>query len=131
MLAEYCNTKFDDHIDTLCVTLKDKLDVMIEALEENFGTAAEFVPTKGGIFQWVTLPDNVDTMKLARAAAAEGIAINPGPEWASDAAPARSKFRLCFGSPTPGEIRDGVKALAEVCHREFGVPLRGANVERG
>lgn len=131
MLAEYCNTKFDEHIDTLCVTLKGKRDVMIEALEENFGTAAEFVPTKGGIFQWITLPDTVDTMKLAEAAAAEGIAINPGPEWASDAEPARNKFRLCFGSPTPAEIRGGVKKLAEVCHREFGVPVRGANIDRG
>ncbi|MDG2286426.1 MAG: PLP-dependent aminotransferase family protein [Alphaproteobacteria bacterium] len=130
MLAEYCATKFDNHIDTLCVTLKGKLDVMIEALEENFGTTAEFVPTKGGIFQWITLPDHVDTMKLAQAAAAEGIAINPGPEWASDAEPARNKFRLCFGSPSLDEIRQGLKKLADICHEEFGVPVRGANVER-
>lgn len=130
MLAEYCNTKFDAHIDSLVVTLKGKLDVMIEALEENFGTSAEFTPTKGGIFQWITLPDHVDTMKLAQAAAAEGIAINPGPEWASDAEPARNRFRLCFGSPTLEEIREGVKKLSEVCHREFGVPVRAANIER-
>lgn len=130
MLAEYCTAKFDGHIDALCGTLKGKLDVMIEALEENFGTAAEFVPTKGGIFQWITLPDHVDTMKLAQAAAAEGVAINPGPEWASDAEPARNKFRLCFGSPSLDEIREGVKLLADICHKEFGVPVRGANVER-
>jgi 2-aminoadipate transaminase len=130
MLAEYCATKFDAHIDTLCVTLKGKLDVLIGALEENFGTTAEFVPTKGGIFQWITLPDRVDTMKLAQAAAAQGIAINPGPEWASDAEPARNKFRLCFGSPSLDEIREGVKKLADICHKEFGVPVRGANVER-
>jgi 2-aminoadipate transaminase len=130
MLAEYCATKFDAHIDTLCVTLKGKLDVMIGALAENFGTTAEFVPTKGGIFQWITLPDHVDTMKLAQAAAAQGVAINPGPEWASDAEPARNKFRLCFGSPSLDEIREGVKKLADICHKEFGVPVRGANIER-
>ena len=130
MLAEYCATKFDNHIDTLCVTLKGKLDAMTEAVSEHFGTAAEFIAPKGGIFLWITLPDTVDTMKLAKAAAAEGIAINPGSEWASDAEPARSRFRLCFGSPTTDEIRNGVKALAEICHREFGVPVRGANIER-
>ena len=27
-------------------------------------------------------------------------------------------------------IRNGIVKLAEICHREFGVPLRGANVER-
>jgi hypothetical protein len=28
------------------------------------------------------------------------------------------------------EIRDGIAKLAEISHREFGVPVRGANVER-
>ena len=34
-------------------------------------------------------------------------------------------------SRTPREaIRDGVAKLAEICQREFGVPVRSANVER-
>ena len=33
----------------------------MEALNEQFGTAAEFEDPKGGIFLWVKLPDNVDT----------------------------------------------------------------------
>ena len=39
-------------------------------------------------------------------------------------------MRLCFASPTHDEIRKGIAALAEVCHKEFGVPARIANVER-
>ena len=130
MLAEYCATKFDNHVSDLCVTLKGKLDVMTQVISEQFGTSAEFTPPKGGIFLWITLPDSVDTMQLAQAAAVEGIAINPGPEWASDAEPARSRFRLCFGSPSKDEIREGVVALAKICHKEFGVPVRSGNVER-
>jgi 2-aminoadipate transaminase len=39
-------------------------------------------------------------------------------------------MRLCFASPTHDEIRNGIAALAEVCHKEFGVPTRISNVER-
>ena len=130
MLAEYCRTRFDAHVGHVTGLLKQKLDAMTGALEEHFGTAAEFVPPEGGIFLWISLPDAVDAMKLSAASAASGIAINPGPEWSADAEPARSRIRLCFGNPTVGEIREGVKKLAEICHREFGIPLRSGNIER-
>ncbi len=104
---------------------------MKEALNEQFGTAAEFEDTKGGMFLWVKLPDNVDTMKLFQPALAAGVAINPGPEWSVDKAHTKSRMRLCFAGPTHDEIRQGIAALAEVCHREFGVPARISNVTRG
>jgi 2-aminoadipate transaminase len=102
----------------------------MEALSEQFGTAAEFEEPKGGIFLWVKLPDNVDTLKLYQPALKAGVAINPGPEWSTDKAHSKSRMRLCFASPTHDEIRKGVAALAEVCHREFGVPTRISNVAR-
>jgi 2-aminoadipate transaminase len=39
-------------------------------------------------------------------------------------------LRLCFASPTHDQIREGVAVLAEVCRKEFGVPVRSANIER-
>ena len=103
---------------------------LMEALDERFGTAAEFRDPKGGIFLWVKLPNNVDTLKLYQAALAAGVAINPGPEWSTDKAHAGSRLRLCFASPSREQIREGVAVLAEVCRREFGVPARIANVEK-
>ncbi len=102
----------------------------MEALNEQFGTAAEFDDPPGGIFLWVKLPDNVDTMKLYNAALAAGVAINPGPNWSADKAWSKSRMRLCFASPSHEEIREGIAVLAEICRKEFGVPARSANVER-
>ena len=130
VLAEYCKANFETHVPQLRAALKKKLDTLVEALSEQFGTAAEFDYPPGGIFLWVKLPDNVDTMKLYDAALAEGVAINPGPNWSADKAWANSRLRLCFASPSHRAIRDGVALLAEVCRREFGVPLRSANIER-
>jgi 2-aminoadipate transaminase len=130
VLAEYCREHFDRHVGALTGALRAKLDVLVEALAEQFGTAAEIDHPQGGIFLWLRLPDAVDTTKLAQTAAKEGVAFNPGAEWATDTEWGRKRLRLCFANPPPQTIRDGVAKLAEICHREFGVPLRGANAER-
>lgn len=130
VLAEYCAPHFASHVPNLNRGLRAKLETLMEALNEQFGTSAEFEDPKGGIFLWVKLPDNVDTMKLYQAALAAGVAINPGPEWSTNKAYAGSRLRLCFASPSHEQIREGVALLAEVCRKEFGVPERSANVEK-
>ncbi len=130
VLAEYCVPHFAVHVPKLTRGLRAKLDTLMEALNEQFGTSAEFEEPRGGIFLWVKLPDQVDTLKLYQAALAAGVAINPGPEWSTDRAHAGSRLRLCFASPSHDQIREGVAVLADVCRREFGVPPRSANVEK-
>jgi len=130
VLGEFCPHHFGAHVPELTRGLRAKLDTLMEALNEQFGTAAEFDEPKGGIFLWVKLPDAVDTQKLFAPALAAGIAINPGAEWSTDAAHGRSRVRLCFANPSHAAIRAGVAALAEVCRREFGVPERIGNVAR-
>jgi 2-aminoadipate transaminase len=131
VLAEYCAPHFADHVPELRKGLRKKLDTLMEALNEQFGTAAEFEVPKGGIFLWVKLPDIVDTMRLYPAALAAGVAINPGPEWSTDKAHSSSRMRLCFASPSHEEIKQGIAILADVCRQEYGLPVRSANVERG
>jgi 2-aminoadipate transaminase len=130
VLAEFCARHFADHVPKLAKTLHGKLQALREALAEQFGTAAEFGDPPGGIYLWIKLPDNVDTVKLGQAALAAGVSLNPGPEWSTDKDYARCRLRLCFANPEPETIRKGVEVLAEVCRREFGVPLRSANVDR-
>ena len=130
VLAEFCAPHFATHVPKLTHGLRAKLDTLMDALGEQFGTAAEFEAPKGGIFLWIKLPDNVDTLKLYQAALAAGVAINPGPEWSVDKPYAGSRLRLCFASPSHEQIREGVAVLADVCRKEFGVPTRSANVEK-
>lgn len=129
LLAEFAKD-FDAHVGALNKTLKGKADALVEALEAEFGTAAEFARPTGGIFLWVTLPEAVDTTRLAQVAAAEGVAVNPGAEWSADAESGKRRIRICFAHPPAETIKEGMARLAEICHREFGVPVRGRNVER-
>ncbi len=130
VLAEFCRQYFAEHVPRLAKTLAGKLQTLREALAEQFGTAAEFGDPPGGIYLWIKLPDNVDTVKLAQAALAAGVSLNPGPEWSTNKDHARCRLRLCFANPEPETIKQGVAVLAEVCRREFGVPLRSSNVEK-
>ena len=136
VLAEFCagqsngGGRFDKHVVGLRKVLKRKLDVLVEALQAEFGTTAEFELPDGGIFLWVKLPEGVDTMRLFQAASKEGVAINPGVEWSSNAEAGKTRMRLCFANPSEEQLRQGVAKLAEICHREFGVPLRGRNAGR-
>ena len=130
MLAEYCATHFDAHVSELQGVLKFKCDTIMEALAAEFGTAAEFSAPKGGIFIWVTLPNEVDTSRLGEVALAQGVALNPGAEWCADPETGRHRLRLCFGHPSEREIRDGVAHLAQICHEETGIPARSHNMVR-
>ena len=130
ILAEFCIKHFASHVPKLAKVLHGKLQTLREALAEQFGTAAEFGDPPGGIYLWIKLPDNVDTVKLGQAALAAGVSLNPGPEWSVNKAYAKNRLRLCFANPDPETIRQGVAVLAEVCRREFGVPLRSANIDK-
>ena len=128
--AEYFARHFDAHVGALTRTLAAKLDVMMEAVEQEFGTTVEMTRPMGGIFLWLKLPDGVDVRRLVKPAAASGIQFNPGPEWSCNPEGAASHMRLCFALPDHQEIRDGVKALARICFEEFGLPAQSANVRR-
>ena len=130
ILAEYCRDHFESHVRTLRKTLRSKLDVLVGALRAQFGSAARFDDPAGGIFLWVTLPDSVDTTRLTQLALQSGVAINPGAEWMTDASAGQTRLRLCFAHPSEQVLREGIARLAEVCHREFAVPARGAKGHR-
>ena len=130
VVADFMQNQYEAHIDGLKERLKAKRDVLIEALEANFGTAAEFGIPPGGIYLWIKLPPEVDTLKLADAALKQCVAFNPGPQWSVDPDAARRHLRICFANPSEQALRDGVAKLAQICFEETGIPPRSAKVSR-
>ena len=130
IVAEYFSKNFDKHLPHLNGVLKGKLDVMIEAVEREFGSAAECWMPKGGIFLWIKLPDQVDVRTLLKPAAEAGIIFNEGPAWAVSADNSKSHLRLCFAMPSKQTIREGVAALAKVCYEQTGIPKQSGNIRR-
>ncbi len=130
ILAEYCVEHFDTHVRSLRKVLRRKAEVLMQALTAQFGADIEFDDPAGGIFLWVTLPEHVDTTRLAQLGIESGVAVNPGAEWMTDVEAGARRVRICFAHPPEQIIREGVERLAEICHREFGVPGRAAKAHR-
>ena len=119
-LAVFCEDSFDEHVAALTQVLGEKADVMCQAIDEYFGLSATYMRPTGGIFIWVDLSDHVDTSRLAELALKKGVAVNPGAEWSINPN-GQHKIRLCFGSPSIKEIKEGVQILAKLCRDEFKV----------
>ena len=117
-LADFCEHNFDNHLDALCETLQYKCDTMCNALDEHFGTSISYMKPNGGIFIWVTLPNNVDSSQLSSIALKNGVAVNPGIEWSIHPSGIH-KIRLCFGNPTSREMNEGIKVLANLYKEQF------------
>lgn len=130
VLAQFVPDHFDDHVSGLLPMLEEKANTLCDALDQHFGASVEYQRPVGGIYLWVTLPENVDTNRLYAAALAQGVEINPGAQWAVDAAANKHRMRICFGHPPLDNIRTGIEKLAEICYQEFGVPVRSGNVTR-
>src|SRR5690606_11995140 len=99
VVAEYFGTHFETHRRTLTSRLERKLDVMMEALDREFGTAAKCTRPEGGIFVWVTI-EGVDTSQLVKPAAEAGLVFNTGRDWAVEPPGGTSSMRLCFALPS-------------------------------
>ena len=124
ILAEYSAAHFTDHVRELRETLRSKCKVMRHAVNTCFGALSrvaiklggpvQVTDPKGGIFVWLTFPPRTDTARYLAPAAAQGIQFNEGAAWSVDPQWGARRMRLCFGSLTEQEIREGVAALAEV-----------------
>ncbi len=122
VVADFFQNNYRAHLDQLCASLKHKLDTLVGALKTHFGDAITYDIPPGGIFLWVKFPEHVDTKKVEAAALAEGVAYNPGCEWAADPDAARNYLRLCFALASDELIEEGVAKLAQVFRQEAGVP---------
>src|SRR5207244_9731917 len=106
VLGEYCTRHFTEHVPELTRALRAKLDTLMDALAEHFGTAAEFDEPKGGIFLWVKLPHAVDTPNPAQPPLAPLLPVNPGPDWSTNKTYGKSQLRLWFARPSVQAIRE-------------------------
>lgn len=128
MLAgEYFRAHFDEHVARLTGLLKAKLDLLVEAIDREFGTLATVQVPLGGLYAWVRFPPSIDARRLAQEAGKAGIAINAGPDWAAVPEEGAHSIRLCFGLVSASDIKEGIAELARVCHETFGLPERSGN----
>jgi len=103
----------EQHIPTIRHLYGDQCQVMLDAMKEHFPAGVTWTQPEGGMFIWVTLPQQVDAMKLLEQSLAARVAFVPGaPFYAND--PASNTLRLSFVTVPPERIREGIAVLGKL-----------------
>jgi len=110
-----------EHLDSLKALYRTRRDAMLGALEEHFGSSAQWTRPQGGLFIWATLPDYIDTTDLlARALESEGVAFVPGRAAYLDGRGA-SSMRLNFAGMPEQDIGEGIRRIGKVVREQVGL----------
>ena len=117
------NGYLDEHIPKIVEFYKPRRDAMLKALEEFMPGGVEWTRPDGGMFIWLTLPEEIDTKLMLEKAVAKGVAYVPGEAFFAHR-DVKNTMRLNFTYVPEEKIREGVKRLAEVIEGEIKA-LRG------
>lgn len=63
------DNNLDSHIQKIRKMYKAQRDCMVEMVSRYFPPEVKFTQPEGGMFMWVTLPDNLSSLRLFEAAA--------------------------------------------------------------
>jgi 2-aminoadipate transaminase len=103
----------DEHIVKIRKAYKAQRDLMMSSIERHFPEEVEFTRPEGGMFLWMTLPDEVSTLRLFDLAKEENVAFVPGSAFYVDGGGGNT-LRLNFSNSSGDEIEEGIKRLAGV-----------------
>lgn len=109
------NYDLDEHIAKICATYKRKKDVMLKALEKYFPACVTWSKPEGGLFVWVTLPENINAKELVMACVEHKVIFIAGAAFYPNGG-YYNTFRISFASMDEDIIVEGIKRIGEAMH---------------
>ena len=104
----------NSHIKEIIKLYKPKKDAMFESLEKFMPDGVTWTNPDGGMFIWVTFPENIDTSELFEDALKKKVAFIPGAKFYTKGTGKKNEIRLNFSYPDTDQIREGIKRLSEL-----------------
>jgi 2-aminoadipate transaminase len=106
----------DEHILRIKEVYKKQRDLMVSMIEKHFPQEIKCTKPDGGMFLWITLPENLSSLHLFKLATEENVAFVPGSAFYVDDG-GNNKLRLNFSNSNEEKIEEGIKRLAKVIKR--------------
>lgn len=100
------------HIKENCKLYKHRRDVMLDSLKTNLPEYIQWTHPEGGLFLWITLPDDWDARELLMMAIDKKVAFVPG-DCFFPVSGKRNYFRLNFSYNNDERIKEGIRRLGE------------------
>ncbi len=128
LAARYFNEcSIEDHLKELRVVYRGKRDAMVAALERYMPTDEGIIWTHpdGGLFLWVSLPEELDTDEMFPHTLEHKVAYVPGKAFFVDGT-GHNTMRLSFSVSTEAEIDEGIRRLSAVVREELAAKRVGS-----
>jgi len=113
----------DLHIMKICEMYKPKRDIMMDSMKKYFPEGYICNKPNGGMFAWVTLPQQIDTEAMFLECIKEKVAYVLGKAFCVDGG-GSSSMRLNFSYSTNEQLETGMKRLGTVIERKMKVLCR-------
>lgn len=114
ILHQYLSTnEYEAHVEKIISLYKTQADAMLAAMEKYFPSYVKYTKPEGGMFVWVTLPEDVNALDKFSEAMEKKVAFVPGNPFYTDKESVNT-LRLNYTNATPEIIEEGIKRLAEI-----------------
>ncbi len=100
----------ENHIQKIRKIYKTQRDLMVDVIESQFPPEVKYTKPEGGMFLWVTLPNDISSLELFELALDEKVAFVPGEAFYVNN-PQLNTLRLNFSNSNPEKITEGIKRL--------------------
>ncbi len=110
------NNDMDKHIETVINVYKKQRDAMITSIEEYFPSEVSFTRPEGGMFLWITLPEQLSALELFEQAIKENVAFVPGTPFYTDGG-GTNNMRLNFTNADENTIEKGIRRLGLIIRK--------------
>ncbi len=119
----------DKQIKVIIDAYRKKRDFMLAKLEEYMPRipGLKWTRPQGGLFLWVSLPEEMDAGDMFHAAVEKKVAYVVGSAFYPDGG-GRNSFRMNFSYSSSEEIETGVSRLAEVIRDSYGKKKESAPI---
>ena len=113
-LAGYLQTYgLDRNIQGVIDLYRKRRDVMLRSMEAEFPAGITWTRPEGGMFLWVTLPENLNARDILEQCLAEDVAFVPGAPFFPNGGH-ENTLRMNYSTSNAERIEEGVKRMAKV-----------------
>ena len=93
---------------------RGKAEFMMKCLDEYLGDRIRYVRPRGGMFIWITLPDEVPMADYVRRCMERKVTMVPGNGFLTDTSAPSQCIRLSYSLPPLDDMREGIRIMGEV-----------------
>lgn len=108
----------DDHIAKIKKVYKQRRDIMLKTMDEEFPEEVRYTRPEGGLFTWVILPEYINAKEMALECLEQKVAYVPGGSFFPNGGH-ENTFRLNYSCMPEDKIVEGIKRIAAVIKKNL------------